>query len=303
MDLNLLHLIFSLTLDGAVASPFALFDLSRRFPAAFREVTCGRTTPCGECPAANGCCWFPLFGQPLSSDPEAVKRHQKPPLPLVFSIPLLAPGEVSAADAELGLTLVGSAVNHAGEFIRGMERFCSGELSGGNLAVTLDGVSCRGLFGERSAVRVTKRGDLTGDLRVLAAGDIAGKLALDEGSVTLDVLTPLRQFREGRLLRRFDCSAFLRGLIRRVSSLVAAYGENEVVTDFRWLAERSREIHADDSALVSAENTGPALAGLHGSVTLTGDLGPFLPYLFLGEYLHAGKGASWGFGRYEIRDS
>ena len=41
-------------------------------------------------------------------------------------------------------------------------------------------------------------------------------------------------------------------------------------------------------------------AGLMGKGSFEGDLDPFLPYLFIGEYLHAGKGASWGFGRYRL---
>ena len=302
MNLNLVHLVFALTLDGTVASPFALFDLPRRFPRAFREVTCGRATPCGDCHEAAGCPWFPLFGQHLSTDPEAVKRHQKPPLPFVFAVPLLASGESAAEDVEIGLTLVGSAVNHAGDFIRAMERYCAGEMTGANLVITLDGVSAQGLFGERSAVRMSRRGELSGDLRILAAEDIAGKSVSDKENVALNFLTPLRQLREGRLLRNLDCSAFLRMLIRRVSSLVAAYGGGELDADFRWLSELSREIEVMDNALIFAPGTGPNTAGVQGSVCLAGELAPFLPYLYLGEYLHAGKGASWGFGRFELRD-
>lgn len=299
MDLNLVHLIFSLTLDGTIAKPYLLADLSRRFSGAFREVTCGRVSPCVICPDATGCPWFPLFGQQLSTDPVAVKRHQKPPLPFVFAVAPSPPDGAGADNLEIELILVGSAVNHAGSFIRAMERYCAGEREGG---WTLDGVFSQGLFGERSTVWVTKRGDLSGDLRILSADDIAGKSECVRENVTLTFLTPLRQFREGRLLRTFDCSVFLRGLMRRISSLLSAYGSGEVEADFRRLAERSREIEVTRSVLHVVSGTDPITAGVVGSVCLSGDLAGFMPYLLLGEYLHAGKGASWGFGRFRIGD-
>ncbi len=300
MDLNLLHLVFSLTVDGTPGDRFDLFDLFRRFPARFREVTCGRTTPCDGCPETTGCPWFPLLGQQLSTDPEAVRRHQKPPLPFIFGIPLLPPGEHPAADSEVSLTLVGSAVNHAADFIRALERCVTEDRCGCNRLITIDGVSSRGVYGERSLLRMTRRGELTGDLRILAGDDIAGKSAPDKENVPVTFQTPFRQLREGRLFRTLDCSAFLRGVIRRVSSLVATYGGGETDADFRELAGLSRGIQLQQNALHFTAGTPPNRGGVQGSVILSGDLEPFLPYLFLGEYLHAGKGASWGFGRYEL---
>lgn len=303
MDLNLVHLVFSLTFDGAVATPCELFDLfSRRFPAAFRSSTCGQSAPCTECPDTEGCSWFPLFGQQLSTDPEAVRRHQKPPLPFVFDFPILAPGAGTASDLEIGLVLAGSAVNHAGSFIRALEQACAAGPAGSQLSLSLDGVSSQGLFGERSPLWATKRGELRGDLRVLSAVDISEQSLPDHGDLTLTFLTPFRQVREGHLLRSFDCSAFLRGLMRRISALAATYGGGELDADFRLLTEVSRGIEVQQSSLTVAPATGPKTAGLQGSVCLTGELAPFLPFLLLGEYLHAGKGAAWGFGRYEVGD-
>lgn len=301
MNLNLAHLIFSLTLDGTVATPFALFDLSRRFPAAFREGTCGNASPCNNCPDSTGCPWFPLFGQALSPDPQVVKRHQKPPLPFVFSIPLLQTGSAECTDLEIGLTLLGSAINHASEFIKALELSCSRGPAGSGFSVTLDGVFSEGLFRERAAIRVSKQGTMVGDLRIIAANDLAMRTGPSQDRVSLSFLTPMRLFREGKLLRNFDGPLFLRGLIRRVSSLVATYGEEEMDVDFRWLAEHARNVQFLPFSLEYSSDHGPALAGIHGSVTVGSGCEPFLPLLGVGEYVHAGKGASWGFGRFEVR--
>jgi hypothetical protein len=300
MDLNLVHLIFSLTLDGYTEDRFALFSLRRGFPAALKRVTCGRSVLCGECRDAADCGWFPLFGQPLSTDPDAVKRHQKPPLPFVFSLQLLPAGPLHCSDVEVGLTLVGNAVAHAGSFVAAMRDVCGAEFGDGCFTVSLDDVFSQGAFGERGGVEFARRGGMPLHLKVFSVSDVTDQaVALTDG-LHLSLVTPLRLFHEGRLLRGFDCSLFLRGLVRRVSSLAAAYGDGELTDDFRWLALRSREVRLTEARIRYDAIGGLTNAGIVGVVALTGDLEPFLPYLRLGEYLHTGKGASWGFGRFCI---
>jgi hypothetical protein len=249
---------------------------------------------------AAACPWFPLFGQPLSSDPATVKRHQKPPLPFVFDIPLLAPGRADASDAEIGLTLVGNAVPCADRFIVAVTRMLEGVSGGSGPAVSLDCVASGTLSGDRAPVKPSKGGDVLGNLRVLSAQDVGGGTTGSGGSVNLQLLTPLRLFHEGKLQRRLDGSVFLRGLIRRVSSLAAMYGETEMEDDFRWLAEQSRAVRLRDTGFQYDDGGAQSFAGVMGKGSFEGDLDPFLPYLYIGEYLHAGKGASWGFGRYRL---
>ena len=42
------------------------------------------------------------------------------------------------------------------------------------------------------------------------------------------------------------------------------------------------------------------MGGLVGSVTFEGKLAPFYPFLEAGEIIHAGKGTSFGLGRFRI---
>ena len=43
-----------------------------------------------------------------------------------------------------------------------------------------------------------------------------------------------------------------------------------------------------------------SLGGVTGTVTYEGDLSDFIQLLRLGEYVHVGKGTSFGLGKYEI---
>lgn len=42
------------------------------------------------------------------------------------------------------------------------------------------------------------------------------------------------------------------------------------------------------------------MGGFIGSITFEGDFKEFIPFLLLGEYVHVGKGTSFGLGKYEI---
>jgi len=50
----------------------------------------------------------------------------------------------------------------------------------------------------------------------------------------------------------------------------------------------------------SRQETRMRLGGLVGEVEFEGELAEFLPYLFLGELIHLGKGTSFGLGRYGV---
>jgi len=43
-----------------------------------------------------------------------------------------------------------------------------------------------------------------------------------------------------------------------------------------------------------------ALGDVVGEWSLCGELGPFLPFLHLGQWLHVGKNATFGLGRYAL---
>jgi CRISPR/Cas system endoribonuclease Cas6 (RAMP superfamily) len=42
------------------------------------------------------------------------------------------------------------------------------------------------------------------------------------------------------------------------------------------------------------------MGGFLGSISFTGDFKEFLPFIILGQYIHVGKGTSFGLGKYEI---
>jgi hypothetical protein len=100
----------------------------------------------------------------------------------------------------------------------------------------------------------------------------------------------------------------IRTLLRRLSNLAYFHCGTELDLNFRGLitaAEQIETVHSDlrwyDWERYSArQDTRMKLGGFVGKVTYRGDLQPFLPLLRLGEFVHIGKGTSFGLGKYMI---
>lgn len=78
--------------------------------------------------------------------------------------------------------------------------------------------------------------------------------------------------------------------------------------DFKGLIEKARvvrqgasDIHWFDWKRYSTrQEEWMSLGGVTGTVSYEGDLSEFMLFLRLGEYVHVGKGTSFGLGRYSI---
>lgn len=100
----------------------------------------------------------------------------------------------------------------------------------------------------------------------------------------------------------------LRAVLRRYSDLSALYGEKRPNLDYRQLIELSKEIQLTASNLNYFRQQGfsqrkgeeTPTEGITGSVIYEGDLTPFMPYLIYGQWLHIGKQATFGMGKYDL---
>jgi len=128
--------------------------------------------------------------------------------------------------------------------------------------------------------------------------------------VEIIMLTPLRVKSEGRPAGRatLDFGAFFSVLLRRISMLTYFHGEVALETDFKSLVEAARSVRMDaalrwqEQVRYSARQKAEMkLGGLIGTVRIEGqDLSPFWPFLWLGQWTHAGSAASMGNGAYEL---
>ncbi len=129
-------------------------------------------------------------------------------------------------------------------------------------------------------------------------------------SVGVRILTPLRIRRDNHLVneKNFDFRGFAGVLVRRISMLTTFFSKTPLETDFAGLLKGAESVAFRKSELrwhewarySSRQKSTIPMGGLVGSFMLEGELELIWPYLWLGQWTHAGRGCSMGLGRYAL---
>ncbi|HLF85610.1 MAG TPA: CRISPR system precrRNA processing endoribonuclease RAMP protein Cas6 [Nitrospiria bacterium] len=124
----------------------------------------------------------------------------------------------------------------------------------------------------------------------------------------MNFLTPTRIVVNEDLVVDLEFHHLIRSLLRRISTLSYFHCEKRLELDFKGMIERAQDVKAkkrdlswyDWERYSARQDVRMKMGGILGSVTFSGDLAEFMPYLLLGEHLHVGKGTSFGLGKYEV---
>jgi len=127
-------------------------------------------------------------------------------------------------------------------------------------------------------------------------------------------ITPLRLKRENILADTLPFSELIRAVLRRITALEAAYGnegQSEPDFDYRGLIQRAEAIHLEESTLrwrelqrySNRQKQHVSLSGLMGTVVYTGNLDEFMPFFNYAAAVNLGKQTLFGLGRIEVEAS
>lgn len=130
-------------------------------------------------------------------------------------------------------------------------------------------------------------------------------------STWIEFTSPLRLRIGNRYLKPEDLGFrdIFASLLRRYSALATFYGQGEQDMDFRGLVKRSetldfRPIHLawhDLARKSSRQRKTIPMGGVIGRAEISGAaLGELWPLLWLGQWLHVGKGVNMGLGQYQL---
>jgi len=302
MEFNFLKLVFTLNLADDINSPYFLFGIRTDFAEIFRRTTgCDRAC-CVKCSQYADCPYQQVFSQAMHSDPSAIKRFQKPPLPFVFDPPLLPPVPNRGGRCEIGLTLAGLAVNHVAYFLEAVYFMFGHEDSHWTEVAGVLKIESLDYLGNRATISQNGSSAALDRFFVLSMDGLEKSALLSTNEVSITFATPLRIIKDGRPLRELTFPAFVMSLLRRVSAMAFYYCFMELDLDFRWLSRQSQEISIVSNGLRWVE-WDKNLNGIVGSGTFNGNMAEFYPVLLFGEYFHAGKGSSYGLGCYRLERS
>ena len=276
------------------------------FGRALRKVSCvTHERECKACMLYRSCVYSYIFETPPPSDTRYMRRATAAPHPFVLTpdvkLRRLELGEqtnlelVLAGRAKAYLPYVIHALEKAGE--RGIGptegRF---EVVGIDQEVPLGSGQWRPIFQDHQ-------------LHVVDDAPMAPPAVPD--NVVMDISSPVRLRHQGRMVSTsfFPFSALVANLLRRYSMMSYFHGQQEFTVDFKGLIEQAAEVEALETDLhwfswkrySSRQHKKISMGGVVGKLCYGGDdIQPFWPLLWVGQYLHIGKGATMGMGQYRI---
>ena len=312
------------TLDNIRLPAYKGSTLRGGFGHAFKKVVCvNRDKDCESCLLKGKCVYSYIFETPPPSDTLKMRKYPFAPHPFIITPPLEEKKTYREGDTLcFELTLIGKSVDFLPYFIYTFDELGRMGIGKGNGKYQLEEVRAV-RPGERTKVK-GERGEiqhdektiliysgkdktLRNDFRVLTVDDIS-PLNLSSSTLHLSFLTPTRLKYDGQLSSDLEFHILFRNLLRRISLLSYFHCDNELDLDFKGLIESSREVKVQKEKLSwfdwerysNRQETKMKMGGFMGSITFQGGLGPFLPFLLIGEYIHVGKGTSFGLGKYNI---
>lgn len=305
MGFNLVRLAIQIRTDDAARLMTMMALSGNRFAELYKAMSCEFSDRvCDRCSHKDSCSWLAIFGQKLSVDTAALKRHQKPPLPFIFCFPMPFLQSEKNNECLCDLVVIGSAIPHLGMLLTCFAEMLAHGLD--QVSALVVGVFCRDFQGniqQSHGTTVDNSGHthLLPDNLVIASSDgIVENSTWTNSEMCIRLLSPLKLVEDGRTVTRFDFARFARSIMRRVSSLAYYYGECELEWDFKEMSRLIDDVICAEQQFRFTTMPVRKLSGITGYGSYLGDFSRLAPLLMLGTHVHAGKGASYGMGAYDI---
>lgn len=258
---------------------------------------------CRGCMLYRGCTYPYVFETPPPPESQKMRRYTAAPHPFLFVVPLAGMEVAEDGCVGLGVNLLGEATRTLAHVLFSLRRAGEAGIGPRRTRFRLLRVEQRCAQGLRS---VYQEG---GGLEPVPV--TVPEPPPVPASVRVHVETPLRLKRDGRIIDAHELrfSDLFGSLLRRISMLTYFHTDTPLETDFRGITRLARAVEFqgvdlrwhDWSRYSSRQERAVPMGGVIGSIDLDGqDLQPFWPFLWLGQWTHAGRGASMGLGRLRL---
>ena len=285
-----------------------------RLGYTLRDITClGHENACAkQCQHPERCVYSQCFETPVPENAPFLRGQPFAPHPFILEPPLTgkqhyAPGDTFACT----LILIGSAIN-----LLPWLAFTFNEIGKRRIGLRGQRGKCELNIIESLPARGTEPPEtiytsqterLMGAGRLLRLDDVLRGAPRVTDTLTLDFRTPTSLKVEGRWMRDVTFELLIRNLLRRIRFLSYFHCGEDLGVDAHALLKAARDVkHTSHLQWVRKERRSfrtkrvVPMGGFVGKVRFAGELSPFLPLIFLGEYLHIGHHTAFGFGQYRI---
>ncbi len=305
------HFRFTLMPREAIRLPRMNKAITLRgaFGTSFRSLVCvDRKAECDRCMVRPTCPYGFIFAPQVPPDAERLRLNRDIPRPFVIKPPLDSKEVYPAGDPlAFDMVLVGRAREFLPYFLVSFR-----ELGERGIGVS------RGRFEIASVDALDARGQTE---KVMEAGDPMVRVSgcrigfddtplLNARRIEVRFLTPMLIKHEGKWVKP-TFGPLMRRIRDRVQALSCFYCGEAMDMDFRaygdsadTVASMDEDFHwVEESRYSKHRDLKHDLKGYVGSVTFEGELGTFLPLLWMGQHVHVGKAAAFGQGWYRLEES
>jgi hypothetical protein len=301
---------FHITLQDPAFLPFYKGSTFRGVLGhALKRIVCAlKRTPCETCILNTHCAYALVFETRLARPAPQGDRISDPPHPMVIEPPLTPQqvfdkGETLCCD----LLLFGEINQHLPYFVYAFDQMgqlgIGKQVNGRRSRFNLTAVTCKD-------TSLYRKGQDT-----ITLPDTLPETFLTQNQQTLPVqrlqirlITPLRIAGREKGPADLPFDILIRSLIRRNTALLNTWGQGEPDLNYPDLAQKAADVTIADNRLAwfdwkrysARQDKKMFMGGLTGEITYTGDLTPFMPLLYMGQTVHAGKNTAFGLGKYSL---
>lgn len=255
---------------------------------------------CPPCKQPQACAYGYLFETAPPPSAEKMRKYEQVPHPFTLRVE-----EIANRACTLRVHLFGRANSYLPLFVAALRQAAQSPkgIAGNRLA--LEFVSQESAPGSGDWRRIDRP---AGALLPLAPA--APVVPPCPAAMEIRVLTPMRVKSDGKPAgsSALDFGAFFSVLLRRISMLTYFHGEAGLETDFKALVTQARSVRVqaalqwrEQVRYSTRQKSEMKMGGVVGTLRIEGqDISPFWPFLWLGQWTHAGSAASMGNGAYEL---
>ena len=283
-----------------------------RFGYLLRHIACiGDDTQCEKtCQYPDKCVYSRCFETPVPDDSPILRGQPYAPHPFILQPPRTGKLDYAPDDTfTCNLTLIGEAINLLPWIVLTFQEMGKRRigLQGKRGQCRLDTVES--LPAQNShppqTIFTAETEMLTDDGIGLTLDDVMHNTSNINDTIELEFITPTSIKVNGRWSSELTFEILIRNLLRRIRFLSYFHCGEDLDVDAHGLIAASTAVTHNsrlnwlrkDRYSYRAEKFVP-MGGFIGKIRFSGELGPFLPFIYLGEYLHIGHHTAFGFGQY-----
>ena len=289
--------------------PFLGSTLRGAMGASLKKVGCPMQCEVpGKCIVRERCPYAYCFETSVPANSERFRNLQSIPHPYLIEPPDLHHDPWNESEImDFSLVLIGRAIDYFPYFVVAIDTMAKNGLGRSRTPFELVNVTAQN-SDQKTQKIWEKDSEIIQPLPPLKPASI--KFRSNSDQVTVQFKTPLRIIEKKQIIdKNLSFRSFARALLSRLSSMLYFHCQTELDIDFKNLLKMAEAAKIVESDLAfkkvnrwsNRQRQKIPLDGLVGSVTWQGEaVRKLLPCIYAGQWVHIGKGAVFGLGKYKV---